>query len=126
MSGDVKVKAVGKDEVVVKALAEKQAGGSKSTKTFSRCLNFPGEVDMDAISAAMSSDGVLTITVPKVTKDATVGSSAQEKGTMQHSEANKKSSSHHEESSFENKEERDGFSSHSFSKMSRSRQQYVL
>jgi len=68
MTGDIKVKVVDNKEVVVEGRVEKQDGGFRSTKSFCRRFNFPGKVDMEAVTSAMSSDGVLTITAPKSVK----------------------------------------------------------
>ncbi|XP_042864569.1 uncharacterized protein LOC122248548 [Penaeus japonicus] len=65
-SEDVKVKVVDNKEVVVEGVVEKNDGTFRSSKSFCRRFNFPGEVDMNAVTSAMSSDGVLTITAPKV------------------------------------------------------------
>ncbi|XP_042864565.1 heat shock protein beta-1-like [Penaeus japonicus] len=65
-SEDVKVKVVDNKEVVVEGRVEKNDGTFRSSKSFCRRFNFPGEVDMNAVTSAMSSDGVLTITAPKV------------------------------------------------------------
>ena len=65
MSGDVKVKVVDEDEVVVEGSVEQKDGGSLSKKSFRRSFTFPGLVKESDITSTMSSDGVLTITVPK-------------------------------------------------------------
>ncbi|XP_037777054.1 heat shock protein 22-like [Penaeus monodon] len=44
----------------------KEEGDFKSMKSFCRRFNFPGKVDMEAVTSAMSSDGVMTITAPKI------------------------------------------------------------
>ncbi|XP_037777753.1 uncharacterized protein LOC119574553 [Penaeus monodon] len=66
MNEDVKVKVVDNKEVVVEGRAEKNDGTLRSSKSFCRRFTFPGAVDMNAVTSAMSSDGVLTITAPKV------------------------------------------------------------
>ncbi|XP_042889736.1 protein lethal(2)essential for life-like [Penaeus japonicus] len=68
-SGDVKVRVEDK-QVVVEGRMEKDEDDFKSMKSFYRCFNFPGEVNMEAVTSAMSSDGVLTITAPKISQDA--------------------------------------------------------
>ncbi|XP_037777724.1 uncharacterized protein LOC119574519 isoform X2 [Penaeus monodon] len=65
MNEDVKVKVVDNKEVVVEGRAEKNDGTLRSSKSFCRRFTFPGAVDMNAVTSAMSSDGVLTITGPK-------------------------------------------------------------
>jgi len=64
-SGDVKVR-VEDNQVVVEGRVEKEEGDFKSMKSFCRRFNFPGKVDMEAVTSAMSSDGVLTVTAPKI------------------------------------------------------------
>ncbi|XP_047474319.1 uncharacterized protein LOC125028831 [Penaeus chinensis] len=65
LNEDVKVKVVDNKEVVVEGRAEKSDGTSRSSKSFCRRFTFPGAVDMNAVTSAMSSDGVLTISAPK-------------------------------------------------------------
>ncbi|XP_063587090.1 protein lethal(2)essential for life-like [Penaeus indicus] len=67
-SGDMKVR-VEDNQVVVEGRVEKEEGDFKSMKSFCRRFNFPGKVNMEAVTSAMSSDGVLTITAPKVTEE---------------------------------------------------------
>ncbi|XP_037777747.1 protein lethal(2)essential for life-like [Penaeus monodon] len=64
-NGDVKVR-VEDNQVVVEGRMEKEEGDFKSMKSFCRRFNFPGKVNMEALTSAMSSDGVLTITAPKI------------------------------------------------------------
>ena len=64
-AGDLKVKVIDEDQVVVEGSVEQQNGGSLSKKTFRRSFNFPGLVKAADITSTMSSDGILTITVPK-------------------------------------------------------------
>ncbi|XP_063609825.1 uncharacterized protein LOC134783741 isoform X2 [Penaeus indicus] len=65
MNEDVKVKVVDNKEVVVEGRTEKNDGTLRSSKSFCRRFTFPGAVDMNAVTSAMSSDGVLTISAPK-------------------------------------------------------------
>ncbi|XP_047474990.1 protein lethal(2)essential for life-like [Penaeus chinensis] len=64
-SGDVKVR-VEDNEVVVEGRVEKEEDDFKSMKNFYRRFNFPSKVNMEAMTSAMSSDGVLTVTAPKI------------------------------------------------------------
>ncbi|XP_063586984.1 protein lethal(2)essential for life-like [Penaeus indicus] len=66
-SGDMKVR-VEDNQVVVEGRVEKEEGDFKSMKSFWRRFNFPGKVAMEAVTSAVSSDGILTITAPKVTE----------------------------------------------------------
>ncbi|XP_047474968.1 protein lethal(2)essential for life-like [Penaeus chinensis] len=68
-SGDVKVR-VEDNEVVVEGRVEKEEDEFKSMKSFCRRFNVPGKVDMEGVTSAMSSDGVLTITAPKIPQGA--------------------------------------------------------
>ncbi|XP_071527100.1 uncharacterized protein [Panulirus ornatus] len=65
LSGDVKVKVVDEDELVVEGSVEQRQEGSVSKKSFRRRFSFPGLVKPEAITSTMSSDGVLTVIVPK-------------------------------------------------------------
>ncbi|XP_047474764.1 uncharacterized protein LOC125029065 [Penaeus chinensis] len=77
MGGDVKVKVVGEKELVVEGRMEKEEGSSSmSAQAFRRRFSLPHLTDMTAITSVMSSDGILTITVPKVGED------AQQKATV--------------------------------------------
>lgn len=67
MGGDVKVKVVGEKELVVEGRMEKEEGrSSMSAHSFRRRFSLPHLTDMTAITSVMSSDGILTITVPEV------------------------------------------------------------
>lgn len=63
--GDVQVKVVGGSEVQVEGRLEKKEGGSKSSRSFRRRFQLPGVLDVDAVTSALSSDGILTIRAPK-------------------------------------------------------------
>ncbi|XP_063615939.1 protein lethal(2)essential for life-like [Penaeus indicus] len=64
-SGDIKVR-VEDNQVVVEGRVEKEEDDFKSMKSFYRRFSFPGKVNMEAVTSAMSSDGVLTVTAPKI------------------------------------------------------------
>ncbi|XP_047473902.1 uncharacterized protein LOC125028556 [Penaeus chinensis] len=68
LGGDVTVKVVGEKELVVEGRVEKKAEGNScaALHSFRRRFSLPRLTDMAAITSAMSSDGVLTITVPKL------------------------------------------------------------
>jgi len=72
MVGDLKVEAVGNDEIRVTGSVDQYDGKNVSTKTFNRKFHVPGPVDHSQVSATMSADGVLTIRIPQ-----TSGSSQQ-------------------------------------------------
>lgn len=63
----VKVKVEDDKQMVVEGWVEKEEGAFKSTKSFLRRFNLLGKVDME--TSAMSSDDVLTITAPKISKE---------------------------------------------------------
>lgn len=65
---DITVKAVGDQELLVEGLhVERRADGSAlNQKSFSRRFFLPGLVKLDAVTSALSSDGVLTVTAPKM------------------------------------------------------------
>nr|XP_027214931.1 uncharacterized protein LOC113807835 isoform X2 [Penaeus vannamei] len=67
LGGDVTVKVVDESELQVKD-AWKRGGGSScvAVHSFRRRFSLPRLTNMAAITSAMSSDGVLTITVPKL------------------------------------------------------------
>jgi len=65
MVGDLKVEAVGDDEIRVTGSVEQYDGKNVQTKTFNRKFHVPGPVDHSQVNATMSADGVLTIRVPK-------------------------------------------------------------
>ena len=65
MKGDLKVKMVDENELVVEGTTETTQDGSASKKSFHRRFTFPGLVSTETVTSSMSSDGVLTVTVPK-------------------------------------------------------------
>lgn len=71
MVGDLKVEAVGNDEIRVTGSVEQYDGKNMQTKTFNRKFHVPGPVDHSQVNATMSADGVLTIRVPKTSQPQT-------------------------------------------------------
>ncbi|XP_076032553.1 uncharacterized protein LOC143020250 [Oratosquilla oratoria] len=65
---DINVKTVD-DTVVVEGKIEKKEGNAVSTQRFTRRFMLPSGVDLNAISSALSRDGVLTINAPKLAID---------------------------------------------------------
>lgn len=63
--GDLQVKVVGGSEVQVEGRMEKDEEGCKSSRSFRRRFQLPGVLDVNAVTSALSSDGVLTIRAPK-------------------------------------------------------------
>ncbi|XP_063586536.1 uncharacterized protein LOC134764002 isoform X2 [Penaeus indicus] len=63
--GEISVKAVNERELVVEGHLEKKEDGSKSSKRFLRRFVVPGDIELEAVMSAMSSDGVLKILAPK-------------------------------------------------------------
>ncbi|XP_047474772.1 uncharacterized protein LOC125029068 [Penaeus chinensis] len=66
--GKVKVRVLGERELVVEGSTEKkaEANSSISSHSFRRRFSLPRQTDMAAITSVLSSDGILTITAPKV------------------------------------------------------------
>ncbi|XP_042889977.1 uncharacterized protein LOC122264934 [Penaeus japonicus] len=65
--GDVNVKVLDEEELLVEGRVEKKEGSSSvSTHSFRRYFSLPKQTDMAAISSVMSADGILTITAPKI------------------------------------------------------------
>lgn len=62
---DINVKTVD-DTVVVEGKIEKKEGNAVSTQMFTRRFILPSNVDLNAITSALSRDGVLTINAPKL------------------------------------------------------------
>ncbi|KAK7081771.1 hypothetical protein SK128_006750 [Halocaridina rubra] len=100
MQQEVKVKVVDDNELVIEGSVEKKNGGSVSKKSFNRSYVFPGLVKTDSVSSAMSSDGILTVTVPK--KSAKEGSSKTE--TLKEEDSNRTSKMSENISSIQTKE----------------------
>lgn len=63
--GEVNVKAVDDVELVVEGHRERKEDGSKSAKKFFRRFALPRDIQLEDVTSVMSSDGVLTISVPK-------------------------------------------------------------
>nr|QOV08711.1 HSP21 [Macrobrachium nipponense] len=63
--GDITLKVINDSGIVVEGHIEKEEGGSKSLKHFMKQFRVPGNIRLDSVSSVMSSDGVLTVTVPK-------------------------------------------------------------
>ncbi|XP_047474185.1 uncharacterized protein LOC125028746 [Penaeus chinensis] len=67
MCGDVKVKVLDEEELLVEGHVEKKEEGSSSVSShsFRRYFSLPQHTDMTAITSVMSADGILTISAPK-------------------------------------------------------------
>ncbi|XP_042240603.1 uncharacterized protein LOC121878438 [Homarus americanus] len=67
MDGEVKVKVVGETEVVVEARTKTNNGEfSRSCQSFRRRFSLPDLTEIESITSVISSDGILTVTVPKM------------------------------------------------------------
>ncbi|XP_063586537.1 uncharacterized protein LOC134764003 [Penaeus indicus] len=68
MCGDVKVKVLDEEELLVEGHVEKKEEGrsSVSSHSFRRYFSLPQHTDMAAITSVMSADGILTVTAPKI------------------------------------------------------------
>ncbi|XP_076061879.1 uncharacterized protein LOC143037480 isoform X1 [Oratosquilla oratoria] len=62
--GDVQVKGVGRS-IVVEGKVEKNSGGSVSSRNFRRSFDLPSQAQHSDVTAALSSEGILTILVKK-------------------------------------------------------------
>nr|XP_045610251.1 uncharacterized protein LOC123765552 [Procambarus clarkii] len=127
IGGDVNVEVVGGKEVLVEGKAKRQEGTSAATQTFLLRFSLPHNVDLQGISSAMSSDGVLTVISPKIQK--TVGSDASniERTIESHSRMESHSDtgkSLQEKNMRQSIKESEGSSSRSFSSCQRSQHQY--
>ncbi|XP_045606872.2 mucin-22 isoform X1 [Procambarus clarkii] len=63
--GEVTVKTVEEREVVVEGRVERKQGNTRSSKSFKRSFILPEDIDVEALTAVVSSDGVLIIKAPK-------------------------------------------------------------
>ncbi|KAG0726340.1 Protein lethal(2)essential for life [Chionoecetes opilio] len=70
--GDITVKTVD-DTVVVEGKIEQKEGNSIKTQVFTRRFMLPNTVNLNAVTSAMSRDGVLTINAPKLAAYVTSG-----------------------------------------------------
>ena len=66
--GDVRVKVVNDTELLVVGVKDKMVEGTKSKITFRRHFRLPGPGRLHEVESAMSSDGVLTMVIPKINK----------------------------------------------------------
>ncbi|XP_071550976.1 uncharacterized protein [Panulirus ornatus] len=67
MDGEVKVKVVGERELVVEGHTKTNTGDySVSSQSFRRHFTLPDLTNIETITSVMSSDGILTITAPKI------------------------------------------------------------
>ncbi|CAL4087182.1 unnamed protein product [Meganyctiphanes norvegica] len=66
MEGNINVKAVGDTEILVEGEVQKKIGNSESIQRFNRKVALSSKFDVTSVKSTMSSDGILTITVPKV------------------------------------------------------------
>lgn len=125
MGGDLQVKAVEQNVLLVEGRVGKEEGGKSSTKSFSRRFQLPGVVEVDGITSALSKDGILIITAPKRSlnnSDETSQSGMRKSSIYNHkSDPNHSSISHQGHSSQHSRESsvsRTSTSSHSSSSAS--------
>ncbi|KAK8751057.1 hypothetical protein OTU49_012763 [Cherax quadricarinatus] len=69
--GEVSVKTVEEREVVVEGRVERKQGNTRSSKSFKRSFILPEDIEVEALTAVVSSDGVLIIKAPKKPSSAT-------------------------------------------------------
>uniref|UniRef100_A0A0P4W4K4 SHSP domain-containing protein n=1 Tax=Scylla olivacea TaxID=85551 RepID=A0A0P4W4K4_SCYOL len=65
--GDITVKTVD-DTVVVEGKIEQKEGNSIKTQVFTRRFMLPPTVNLNGVTSALSRDGVLTISAPKLVR----------------------------------------------------------
>lgn len=61
----ISIRAAGSSEILVEAKSETRTDGTTVSRALRRRFVVPGMIKCEAITSAMSTDGVLTITVPK-------------------------------------------------------------
>jgi len=68
LEGDVRVKVLDEEELLVEGHVERKEEGSLSVSShsFRRYFSLPRHTDMAAITSVLSTDGILTITAPKM------------------------------------------------------------
>ena len=65
-SSDLKIKLLGNNQLLVEGNSEKKDEKSNSIRTFKRNFFLPGQIQVEKITSFISSDGVLTIVVPRI------------------------------------------------------------
>ncbi|XP_042876733.1 uncharacterized protein LOC122256256 [Penaeus japonicus] len=108
--GDVKVKVVDENELTIEGNLEIKRDESVSSKSFFRRFSFPGLVSADTVTSVMSSDGILTVTVPKATSGSKIGA-VSEAAQSQVSQSSSKSTEEKQSFRTESKSERQSFHS---------------
>nr|XP_027233920.1 uncharacterized protein LOC113825303 [Penaeus vannamei] len=73
LEGDVRVKVLDEEELLVEGHVERKEEGSLSVSShsFRRYFSLPRHTDMAAITSVLSTDGILTITAPKMKTETT-------------------------------------------------------
>ncbi|ROT62318.1 heat shock protein 21 [Penaeus vannamei] len=66
LEGDVRVKVLDEEELVGHVERKEEGSLSVSSHSFRRYFSLPRHTDMAAITSVMSTDGILTITAPKM------------------------------------------------------------
>ncbi|KAK7067255.1 hypothetical protein SK128_020020 [Halocaridina rubra] len=62
--GDITIKAIHDRELIIEGKIQNQSQGSTSQKKFLKRFVFPRDIQLDAVTSIMSTDGVLTVTAP--------------------------------------------------------------
>ncbi|XP_069956757.1 uncharacterized protein [Cherax quadricarinatus] len=128
IGGDIKVEVVGGKELVVEGRTKSEDGASATSSSFLLRFSLPQHADLETISSAMSSDGVLTIITPKLQQ--TVGAGTTNNKEMFVERQSRLDHQSDGEQSWEEKKvqhsakESEGCSSRSFSSAYRSQHQY--
>ncbi|KAG0694040.1 Protein lethal(2)essential for life [Chionoecetes opilio] len=127
IGGEVKVGVEGGHSLVVEGQTSCEEGTSSSSRTFRRVFSLPRQVDVAAVTSALSSDGVLTIMAPKLQTltEAAAGSKAMTSESHSRQESQGAGARSLEERNVkEEVKESEGSSSKSFSSSQTSQQQY--
>lgn len=85
IGGEVKVGVEGGRLLVVEGQTSCEEGTSSSSRSFRRVFSLPRQVDVAAVTSALSSDGVLTVVVPKLQQLAEASAGSKEMTSESHS-----------------------------------------
>lgn len=67
VDGEVKARVEGERELVVEGRTETKTGDwDVSSNSFRRRFCLPSDIDLAAVSAVLSDDGILTVTAPRL------------------------------------------------------------
>ncbi|KAK7067256.1 hypothetical protein SK128_020021 [Halocaridina rubra] len=125
INGDISVSVIGEKELVIEGKNENKKDAASSSLSFCRRFLLPDSVDIQSITSAISSDGVLTVESPK-RKGSSICNNVQKMSSEAHAKQESHSDSGHsweEQSVKESSEQSEGFSSRCINKSYRSHQE---